>query len=184
MEKRGKTKYLIVIALMVALICVVGFIRIPIGGVLDITFQSMVACLAGLLLGSKGGAAAQAVYLLLGLIGVPIFTQGGGIGYVLKPSFGYLLGFILCAFVSGLFMRREGKTSRLRIVLAMLAGTLCIYLVGVPYQFVIMKFVMQLSTQVISLQLLGTFLFFAGDAICLAVLFFLPINYFRRFIYA
>ena len=58
------------------------------------TLQFFFVLLAGIILGGKRGALAVGCYVALGLIGIPIFAAGGGIGYIFRPSFGYLLGFI------------------------------------------------------------------------------------------
>ena len=58
------------------------------------TLQYLFTAMAGLLLGRRWGALSQAVYVLLGLVGLPIFTMGGGFGYVFQPTFGFLLGLI------------------------------------------------------------------------------------------
>ena len=83
-------------ALFVALMIAGVYIRIPIP-VMPLTFQTVFAVLAGLLLGSKKGMIAMIVYAVLGLIGLPVFSDGGGFYYVIKPSFGYIIGFILTA---------------------------------------------------------------------------------------
>ena len=67
-----------------ALIAIGAFIRIPVP-VVPFTLQYLFTMLAGLLLGAKLGAAAVALYVGMGLIGFPIFTQGGGFGYVFNP---------------------------------------------------------------------------------------------------
>ena len=95
-----KTKEMCVTALFTALICAGAFIKIP-TPLLPVTFQSLFVTLAGLLLGGKKGALSVGVYVFIGLLGIPVFTEGGGLSYILKPTFGYLLGFILCAFISG-----------------------------------------------------------------------------------
>ena len=57
--------------------------------------------LAGLMLGGRLGAISVCVYVAIGLAGLPVFTQGGGITYVLKPTFGYLIGFAVGTYVTG-----------------------------------------------------------------------------------
>lgn len=91
MEKpMTKTRSLVYCALFTALIAVGAFIKIPIP-VVPFTLQYLFTMLAGILLGSLSVLA----YMILGLIGLPIFSEGGGIGYVFKPSFGYIIGFAL-----------------------------------------------------------------------------------------
>lgn len=117
-------------AIFVALMVAGIIIEIPIP-VMPITFQTVFSVLAGLMLGWKKGMIAMTAYAILGLIGVPVFTQGGGIFYVMKPSFGYILGFIAAAGVAGICYNRKKKLWQ--IILLALAATLADYAVGVLY---------------------------------------------------
>ena len=110
---------LVYTALLAALTAVGAFIRIPIG-ISVITLQFLFTAMAGVLLGPGGGALSQGVYVALGLVGLPIFTAGGGFGYVLQPSFGFLLGLIPAAAVIGGLSRRS--SSPVRLALACGAG--------------------------------------------------------------
>ena len=87
-----KTKGVIYCGLFTALIAVGAFIKIPIP-VVPFTLQYLFTMLAGLLLGSRLGTVSVLSYMLLGLAGLPIFSEGGGLWYVFKPSFGYIIGF-------------------------------------------------------------------------------------------
>ena len=100
MNKTNKTKNLAYCALFTALIAVGAFIRVPVP-VVPFTLQYLFTMLAGLLLGPRLGTIAVGTYVLLGLVGLPIFTHGGGFWYVFQPSFGYLLGFCVGTFVTG-----------------------------------------------------------------------------------
>ena len=117
-------------ALFVALMVAGAIIEIPLP-IMPLTFQTVFSVLAGLMLGWKKGMISMTAYAILGLIGVPVFTLGGGIFYVLKPSFGYILGFIAAAGVAGICYNRPKKLW-LIIILA-LAATLADYIVGVLY---------------------------------------------------
>ena len=92
---------MILSAMFVALISVGAFIKIPIP-VVPFTLQFLFTMLAGLLLGGKRGGFAVCIYIALGLAGVPVFAQGGGVGYIFQPSFGYIIGFAVGAFVTGI----------------------------------------------------------------------------------
>ena len=81
------TKNLILIGLFAALIVAGAFIKIPIPYV-PFTLQFLFILFAGMLLGKRLGLLSQVVYLLIGLTGAPVFTNGGGPGYVLQPTFG------------------------------------------------------------------------------------------------
>ena len=83
-------------ALFVALIVIGTFVRIPVGGDYY-TLQFLFTLLAGLVLGEKLGTLSVTAYVLLGLLGVPVFASGGGLAYLFQPTFGYLIGFILQA---------------------------------------------------------------------------------------
>ena len=127
-------------AIFVVLMIVSAFIRIPFP-LVPLTFQTVVAVLAGLLLGPLYGTAAVGVYIFMGLLGLPVFTNGGGFAYVVQPMFGYILGFAAAAFVSGLICGK-GKITLFRALLASIAGFLVNYFVGVPYFLLIWHFYM------------------------------------------
>ena len=129
--KKLSVEKMVLAALFTALTAVGAFIRIPTATV-AFTLQILFVFLAGILLGPGAGALSQLVYVLLGLAGVPIFTGGGGLGYVLQPSFGFLLGYIGGAAVTGM-IARGGKPTLLRLALACGAGLAAIYAVGLPY---------------------------------------------------
>ena len=94
-----------------------------------------------MLLGRSYGALSVGVYVLLGLAGVPIFAAGGGIGYVIRPSFGYLLGFIAAAFVTGWLTQRSKTKSFAACLGAALGGFAATYLIGLTYKYIILNFV-------------------------------------------
>ena len=130
-------------ALFVALMAAAAYIRIPFPFV-PLTFQTAVSILCGMLLGAKKGAISMCIYALAGLIGLPVFSSGGGFSYVLMPSFGYIPGFICAAAVAGAIVcgaagghsaggnEDKGITFR-RCILAALAALVCNYALGTAY---------------------------------------------------
>lgn len=118
-------------AIFVAFMTAGAYIQIPFP-LMPLTFQTVISVLAGLLLGWKKGAVSMAVYCFMGLIGIPVFTGGGGIFYVFKPSFGYALGFIFSAVTAGLIAGRKGLPFW-RYIVGALAAFLVDYAVGIPY---------------------------------------------------
>ncbi|MDE7301304.1 MAG: biotin transporter BioY [Clostridia bacterium] len=117
-------------AIFVALMIAGAFIKIPFP-FMPLTFQTVFSVLAGLLLGWKKGMISMFAYMLTGLIGLPVFTGGGGIAYVVMPSFGYILGFIAAAGVAGIAYKRRKKIWQ--IILLSLAAFLVDYVFGIAY---------------------------------------------------
>ena len=122
----NKTTNLILCSLFTALIAVGAFIKIPVP-VVPITLQFLFTTLAGLLLGSKKGAISVGAYMVLGLVGLPIFSEGGGFWYVMKPSFGYIIGFCIGTYVTGLIAERMKEKTVPRYMLANFIGLLIVY---------------------------------------------------------
>ena len=128
-----KLRELILCALFIALITAGTFIKIPVGT--DVyTLQFLFTLLAGLLLGPKLGALAVGVYVLMGLLGIPVFAEGGGPAYIVQPTFGYLLGFIVQAGVNGWLSRRIQSIRLLSLLGANLAGMAVVYLLLISMQ--------------------------------------------------
>lgn len=93
-----RTQEMILISLFAALTAIGAFIQIPLGFYpVPMTLQTFFVFFAGFCLTPRSAMYSQLIYVLLGLIGIPIFTKGGGIHYVMDLTFGYLLGFILIA---------------------------------------------------------------------------------------
>ncbi len=134
-----KTKDMILCSMFVALIAAGAFLKVPVP-VVPFTLQYLFTMLAGLLLGAKKGALAVCVYILLGLCGLPIFAQGGGIGYVFQPSFGYIIGFALGAFVTGVIANKTGRPGYGRLLAANFAGLAIVYFMGMVYYYAMSNF--------------------------------------------
>ena len=154
---------MIVVALFAALMTVGAYIKVPMWPV-PATMQFMFSVMAGLMLGAKLGALSQVVYLLIGLIGVPVFSGGGsGIGYVAQPSFGFLIGFAVAAYIIGAIY--EKRKSLLGAGLASVAGLVGMYAVGLPYMYVVVNHIMGSDMTVWSTIFSGMLIFLPGDVI-------------------
>ena len=160
------TRKLVRTALFAALTAVGAFLKIPLGPS-AITLQFFFTAMAGCLLGSGCGALSQLIYVLLGLLGLPIFTAGGGFSYVLHPTFGFLLGLIPSALVIGLITRKSRHP--LRIILACVAGLATLYAVGLPYMGLILNVYLGKGWSLGRLLRDGMLLFLPGDALKIAV---------------
>lgn len=128
--------------ILMCLLVASSIIKIPLG-VISITFQTLVIFVIAMLLGYKWGSLTILCYLVVGLLGLPVFSKGGGFHYVLEPSFGYLVSFLIATFVIGLLVK--DNTSAKRMIVSCFIGLAIIYVLGLIYLFIIMKYHLQLT---------------------------------------
>ena len=122
-------------ALVAAITSVSAFLSIPLGPV-PITMQSCVVLVAGPVLGARLGALSQIIYLAMGFVGLPVFAGGrAGMGVVMTPTFGYLLGFVAAAYLTGLMTDRISHLKVPFLIFTMLVGLAVIMLSGVSYLY-------------------------------------------------
>ncbi len=157
----------ILCAMFMALTAIGAFIKIPVP-VVPFTLQFLFTMLAGLFLGGRIGAMSVGGYVLLGLFGIPVFAEGGGISYVLKPSFGYLIGFIFGTYVTGYLAHREGPLTYKKLLTANFAGLAIVYACGMAYYYIICNFVLHAPIALYPLILYCFILAVPGD-ICLCM---------------
>jgi biotin transport system substrate-specific component len=164
-----KTKDMILTALFAALTAIGALIRIPVGPV-PITLQDLFTALSGIILGPFLGSLSQLLYVLLGLFGVPVFASGNvGISAILSPSFGYLIGFIISPIIIGKIITNKINPSFLKILIATAVGLLAIYLIGIPYMYIILHNVQHINITLIKALQIGFLVFLPGDIIkCIA----------------
>ena len=158
------TRMLILSALFCALTAVGAYIRIPTPWS-AFTLQVLFVFMAGALLGPKYGALSQAAYVALGLVGIPVFTGGGGPMYVLRPTFGFLLSYIPAAYVVGRLCRTDGTPTVGRIAAACAAGLGVIYAVGLPYMAAIVNGYLGAGMTAREIVMSGMVLFLPFDAL-------------------
>ena len=120
-------------ALFAALIAIGTHIKIP-TPLLPLTFQTLFVVLSGLVLGRRYGALSVCVYVVAGVMGLPVFT-----GSALNPTFGYIVGFIPGAWLSG-YIAERFKPCFMTWTLGAVAGIAVIYAVGIPYYYVMSKY--------------------------------------------
>ena len=143
MKKKIKTVELTLASMFVVLIALGANITtlIPgmvVGGV-PITLQTFFAILAGLILGSRLGVLTTSAYAFIGLVGIPVFAQfGAGLGTLIKPTFGFIISFILAAYVIGKIVEKKKSVSS--FVIAALVGTVINYVVGTNWMYFAYKF--------------------------------------------
>ena len=124
-----RTRDMTLIAVMAALICISGPLTVAVGPV-PLSLATFAVYLAGAVLGSRRGTAAVLVYLMLGMIGAPVFSGfSGGFQKLAGVTGGYLIGYLPCAWIAGM---GKGKR-RWKLFLFLLAGTLALYLLGTAW---------------------------------------------------
>lgn len=119
----------------------------------------LVAMLAGSLLGGRLAALSMTVYLLLGLVGIPVFAKApfGGFTYIFQPTFGFLLGFIAGAYVIGKVLAIWKEPSLPHYFAAAIAGLAVMYLIGLPYLYMILNLYLGKGVPVMGVLKIGFF---------------------------
>lgn len=184
-EKSVQTKKILMTALFAALMAVGAYIKVPLPPV-PITLQTLFVLTAGLMCGWKTGLASVAIYLFIGAIGLPVFTSGGGIGAMIGPTGGFLLGLIPAVLIAGIcsdigYKHAEGAEPDKKkffiwcCVGAVLATFIGIYGVGVPW----LKINRQLSWKATLAG--GMYPFLIGDTVKIIVAVILARNFRGRF---
>lgn len=183
MNAINRNKTIIITSFFTALTAIGAYLKIPLPHI-PITLQTFFVILSGNFLGFKFGAISQLLYLVLGLIGIPIFAYGGGPGYIFQPTFGYLLGYPFSAFTIGMIVKlflsnsRYIKTSRMKAFFTFLIsdsiGILVIFVFGLAYLAINIKLGLYMHLdQFMSLKLNW------ADLIKSAILIFIPIDFIK-----
>ena len=133
MKNQKITTYqMAVTAVMAAVLCVLGPLTVPIGAI-PISLANFVICLTAWLLGPKFGTLSVVIYLAIGLIGVPVFSgYGAGLAKVAGPTGGYLVGYLLLAFIGGLFIEKSNGQPVVSAVGLVLGDAAC-YVLGTAW---------------------------------------------------
>ncbi len=136
-----------------------AYVSVPLPPV-PITLQTLVLLLGAALLGPRWGAMSQVIYLMLGILGLPVFAGGkAGLGVLFGPTGGYLIGFVAAAYVVGLLVEVRRGPGFVWYAFSMAVGTLAVYLLGL----IQLSLVAKLSCT--KALLVGVVPFLAGDAL-------------------
>ncbi len=168
MESSRQSSYvrkMVYASLFAALTAAGAWISIPIPlSPLPVTMQTLFTMLSGAVLGPYFGVLAMIVYVLLGLIGLPVFAAGqSGFGVLFGPWGGYLIGFIVGAAVTGLMVSVKKKPGLVWLCVAMAAGDLVVYVFGVSQLALISQYTLDKAI------LIGFIPFVPGDLLKLAI---------------
>ena len=136
----GWLRDVILIVLGALSVAVLAQVKLPLPFTpVPLTGQTFAVLLVGAVLGSKRGAASMALYIALGAFGLPVFAGGAsGITYLSGATLGYLIGFVIAAFVIGLLAERGWERSVRTSIIPFLVGTLIIYICGVTWLTVLL----------------------------------------------
>lgn len=152
-----------------AVLSIVGAqVSIPVLAI-PFTFQFIISLLTGIVLGGRRAFIAQGLYLLMGLVGLPVFAKGGGLMYVLEPSFGYLIGMALGAGLVGLLVDRlDPKRQGLKLwqlIPVNLLALAVVYTLGVAWLYVIKNFYAGSSLSFVKAIQFGMLPFLVNDSL-------------------
>jgi len=161
MNRTLSTREMILCALFSALTAASALISIPLPfSPVPVTFQVFFVLLSGAILGSKLGAISQTVYILSGITGLPVFSRGmGGLVYLLGPTGGYIIGFPVCAYLTGLLFERINKPYGKKAIPIFLSGLLAIYVPGVIWLLLVS------GLGIVKVILIGVVPFLPGDIV-------------------
>lgn len=140
-----KTKTLVTNAILLTILIISSFLKVQIFTI-PFTMQLLVVILISLLTKTINGFIVLLTYLIMGLIGIPIFANGGGIGYLANPSFGYLLGFLFMPFIINRFRKLLKKLISnpfMNNLISSLIGLLFLYWISINYAIVLFNLLLE-----------------------------------------
>ncbi len=143
-DEKGKllsTRSMVFTALFAALICVAAPFSIQVGPI-PITLATFAVYLTGTVLGTKRGAVAVILYILLGAVGLPVFSNfNGGFGALLGPTGGYIIGYIPLVIITGVFaeMKSDKIPRAVLTVIGMILATAALYTFGTAWFMILTK---------------------------------------------
>lgn len=137
--------------------------QIAVGYPVPITGQTFAVLMIGALYGARRGSISVLIYIMLGVAGLPVFSHGrGGFAMLLGPTGGYLFGFIIAAYITGLLAEKGWDRRIATTVLAMALGNIAIYVCGLGWLY----YLMRTSKTVLTL---GLYPFIVGDLLKIAL---------------
>lgn len=154
-------KDLTMMAIMEALLIISSKIAFNIGPI-PITLQTFSVFIISMILGAKKSAIVFILYIVMGLIGIPVFSSGGGYTYVLMPSFGFIIGFLFASIIIG--SASKSNKFYMKYILSLI-GLVVINICGSTYMYIIMNYYMELNKDISYILSVGVLPFIAKDFI-------------------
>lgn len=146
-QKTQSIERIVLCGMFTALIATGAFIKIsiPVQPIpMHFTLQFFFVLLSAFVMGGKLGSASVLSYLAIGLAGVPIFAAGGGPAYLVRPTFGFLLGFAAAAFTTGTLAERLRRRTFMNLLFTAVPGMMVMYLSGMVYFYFISNYVVSM----------------------------------------
>lgn len=157
------------VALLLALLIISAQFAIPFGPV-AISLQTLIVLIIGLTLPTKMAVLTTSLYLVVGLIGLPVFTQAMGGPYsIFLPSFGFIVSFIPAVWVISKIRTKKSKKQTRHDIWAVFIGNLIIYLMGISYMSFILVFYLGNEMNLSKILSIGMLPFIPGDIIKSAI---------------
>ena len=158
------------VSMFAAFACTAAMMTRFAGNVVPFSLLPLVSVLGGCLLGRRLGSLAMALYAAMGLVGLPVFATApfGGMAYILKPSFGFIPGFVLGAYLSGgvsAFLSSRVGPRHVVFVIGALIGILGIYAVGLPYLWFALNVILGKASSVSAVVRIGLVPFIVPDVL-------------------
>lgn len=136
MKKENLSKSIVFVALFAAISAISGFLAVPVPGTpVPIVLQNMMVVLSGMLLGPVLGTLSTLLFVVAGILGLPILSGGtGGFAKLMSPTGGFIVGYVISSLVAGLVMERPvygKKASLIKTIGAALLGFVVMYIPGI-----------------------------------------------------
>ena len=147
----SNTRNLVLCAMCAAITCILAPLSIPLAGGVPVSLATFAVMLSGVLLGGPLGALSQLIYVLLAAVGLPVLAGWtGGLGIVLGMTGGYIIGYIPCAWLTGLIYKKYGETAKkpvkiLFMIIGMTAGNIVLYVIGTAWFMFITEMTLEAS---------------------------------------
>ena len=135
MKSKEKLKRMVMISLFAAVLCIFAPFTIPLG-IIPLSLSTFVLYLTAVILG-KTAVFPVLVYILIGAVGLPVFSGGiGGLERLLGPTGGFIFGYIPCTLISGIIAERTKR--KVFLFIGMFVSTIAMYLIGVPWMVTVL----------------------------------------------
>lgn len=178
---KTSTQELVMAALFTAIMCVLTILVRVLQPIMVIPFslQPLVVMIAASVLKPRAAFLSMLAYILMGLIGIPVFSSPpyGGPAYVLIPSFGFLLAYPFAAWMQSKIIQ---KTSLVNFIIAGLVSVIVIYAIGLPYLYAILNVYLGKAVNVMQVLKIGFLPFIVFDIIKIVIAAFLALEICRR----